>query len=43
MKAAHLGDAALCDPKRSSGDKMKYCNDNFDTDANLNKDCKDPD
>lgn len=42
MAAAKLGDMDLCKPDRSAADKTKYCNENFDTDPDLNKDCKDP-
>lgn len=42
MQAAKNGDASLCAPSRSSQEKTKYCNESFDTDPDLNKDCKDP-
>lgn len=42
MAAAKLGDPTLCPPTKSAADKTKYCNENFDTDPDLNKDCKDP-
>lgn len=40
--AAKVGDISLCDPSRPSAEKTNYCNKNFDTDPDLNKDCKDP-
>jgi hypothetical protein len=42
MGAAKLGDASRCDPKQPAAEKTKYCNAEFDTDPDLNKDCKDP-
>lgn len=42
MAAVKNGDATLCDPDTPKADKTKYCNDNFDTDPDANKDCKDP-
>jgi len=42
MAAAKFGDAKKCDPKQPAADKTKYCNVEFDTDPDLNKDCKDP-
>jgi len=42
MQAAKMGDLKLCAPSRPAADKTKYCNENFDTDPDLNKDCKDP-
>lgn len=41
MKAAKKGDLTLCNPANPAADKIKYCNEHFDDDPNLNKDCKD--
>jgi len=42
MAAQKLGDITKCDPRRSPEEKNLYCNREFDTDPNLNQDCKDP-
>jgi hypothetical protein len=42
LAANKMGDASLCDPKQPAAEKTKYCNKSFDTDPDLNKDCKDP-
>lgn len=42
MLASHnKGDGNLCKPNQSKGEMQRYCDSNFDTDINLNKDCKD--
>jgi len=42
IAAVKMGDASLCKPSNPTADKIKYCNSNFDTDPDLNRDCKDP-
>jgi len=42
MASTKKGDGSLCNPANSKAQKTKYCNDNFDTDPDMNKDCKDP-
>lgn len=43
MAAVKLGDITLCDSAtRTKAEMLKYCNENFDTDPDLNSDCKDP-
>lgn len=42
MKSQKLGDISKCDPKSTKEEKSKYCNKEFDSDADMNKDCKDP-
>jgi hypothetical protein len=42
MAAVKLGDIKKCDPANPKAEKTKYCNDNFDTDPDMNADCKDP-
>jgi len=42
MAAVKKGDASKCDPALPKADKVKYCNENFDTDPDMNADCKDP-
>jgi len=42
MANVKFGDASKCDPSTPKATKTKYCNENFDTDPDLNADCKDP-
>jgi len=42
MKAGKLGDPKKCDPATPKPEKVKYCNETFDTDPDMNADCKDP-
>jgi len=42
MANVKFGDANKCDPSTPKATKTKYCNENFDTDPDLNADCKDP-
>lgn len=42
MAAVKQGDIKKCDPARTKAEKTKYCNENFATDPDMNKDCKDP-
>jgi len=43
LQDSKMGDPTKCDPNNKTEEKLKYCNDNFDTDPDLNKDCKDLD
>jgi hypothetical protein len=42
MAAVKLGDPKKCDPANPKAEKTKYCNEEFDTDPDMNADCKDP-
>lgn len=42
MSASKLGDPKKCDPAVPKTEKIKYCNENFDDDPDMNSDCKDP-
>ena len=42
MASVKKGDITKCDPEQPKSEKTKYCNENFDTDPDANKDCKDP-
>lgn len=42
MAAVKKGDISKCDPKNPKAEKVKYCNTEFDSDPDMNTDCKDP-
>lgn len=42
MAAAKVGDATKCSPSVPAAEKNKYCNTEFDTEPDMNKDCKNP-